>query len=515
MAQMNGAEALVRTLTAAGVTTCFANPGTSEMHFVAALDRVPGMRCVLGLAETVVTGCADGYGRMMGAPAATLLHCGPGLANGLANLHNARRARTPVVNIVGDHATYHLDYDTPLTSDIDSLARPMSHWVRTSRSASDVARDAAEAVREAHTDRGRIATLILPADTAWTPSDGPAQPLAVPDRRQADTAGIDAIAAALRSGEPALILLGGTALTERGLDAAAAIAAATGATLRTTTFVARMARGQGRAPVDRLPYNVDQAIATLAGTRNLVLAGAVAPIAFFAYPDKPSELWAPGTTCHTLSTPEEDTEAALLQLAEALGARPTPATALPRPEGQATGAFTPAALGHVLAQVIPENAIVMEDAVTSGRGLFAPTFGAAPHDWLQNTGGAIGGGLPGATGASIACPDRPVICLQADGAGMYSLQALWTQAREQCHVVTIIFSNRAYRILEGELKAVGAAPGPASERLFSLSHPDLDWVSLARGMGVPASRTDTMEGLTQALHAALRTPGPTLIELQC
>jgi acetolactate synthase-1/2/3 large subunit len=519
MTPMNGAEALVRTLVNAGVTTCFANPGTSEMHFVSALDRVPGMRCVLGLAETVVTGCADGYGRMMGCPAATLLHCGPGLANGLANLHNAKRAYTPVVNIVGDHATYHVAYDTPLTSDVESLARPMSQWVRLSRHARSVADDAALAVQAARTAPGGVATLILPADTAWTESDGPQRPHPVPARRQASSQHIDQAARALRAqgaDGAAMILLGTGGLTEAGQLAAWRIARATGAALRTTTFVARMPRGHGRPPIDRLPYAVNQALATLAPVRTLILAGAPAPAAFFAYPDKPSELCAQGTTVIPLAGVDEDAEAALIALAEALRAPRQVDLGLPAPEtGMPSGAFTPAAFGQVLARLLPHDGIVMEDAVTSGRGLFTPTFQAAAHDWLQNTGGAIGGGIPTATGAAIACPDRPVICLQADGAGMYSLQGLWTQARERLNVVTIVFANRAYAILQGELRAVGAVPGPASDALFSLNDPALDWVRLAQGMGVPAERTDTMEGLADALSRALHAQGPYLIELLC
>ena len=169
---MNGAESLVRTLVAGGVDVCFSNPGTSEMHFVAALDRVEGMRCVLGLFEGVVTGAADGYFRMKGTPASTLLHLGPGLANGLANLHNAKKANSGIVNIVGQHATHHIGYNAPLTSDIEGLARPMSAWVRTSPDAKSVSADGAAAIAAARSAPPQIATLILPADTAWNEADG-------------------------------------------------------------------------------------------------------------------------------------------------------------------------------------------------------------------------------------------------------------------------------------------------------------------------------------------------------
>ncbi len=512
---MIGADALVRTLLASGVEACFANPGTSEMHFVSALDRAPGMRCVLGLAETVVTGCADGYGRMAGKPAATLLHCGPGLANGLANLHNARRAWTPVVNIVGDQATYHRVHDAPLTTDTEGIARPVSHWVRTSASAANVGADAAAAVQAARTAPGQIATLVLPADTAWTEGGTPAPALPVPARTQVAPDTVRAIAAMLRRGAPSMLLLSGTALSEVGLRAANRVAQVTGARLRTPTQVARMARGRGRVPVDRIPYVVDMALEVLSGLKQLVLVAAKPPVGFFAYPGKPSTLWPQDCALDVLARPEEDAVAALEALADELGApRNVPLPAPKLAEGTPRGAFEPLAFAHAFATLIPENAIVMEDAVTSGRALFAPTFGAAPNDWMQNTGGAIGIGLPAATGAALACPDRKVVCLQADGAGMYTLQALWTQAREGLDVVTVLFANRVYRILQGELAAVGAQPGPAADRLFSLAPPALDWVRLAGGMGVEATRVETLEAFADVFRAACARRGPFLIEFR-
>jgi len=512
---MIGAEALVRTLLASGVEACFANPGTSEMHFVAALDRAPGMRCVLGLAESVVTGCADGYGRMADKPAATLLHCGPGLANGLANLHNARRAWTPVVNIVGDQATYHRVHDAPLTTDTEGFARPVSHWVRTSATVANVGADAAAAVQAARTAPGQIATLVLPADTAWTEGGTPAPALPVPARTQVAPDTVRAIAATLRRGAPSMLLLSGTALSEVGLRAAHRIAQVTGARLRTPTQVPRMARGRGRVPVDRIPYVVDMALEVLSGLKQLVLVAAKPPVGFFAYPGKPSTLWPQDCALDVLARPEEDAVAALEALADELGApRDVPLPAPKSAEGTPRGAFEPLAFAHIFASLIPENAIVMEDAVTSGRALFAPTFAAAPNDWMQNTGGAIGIGLPAATGAALACPDRKVVCLQADGAGMYTLQALWTQAREGLDVVTVLFANRVYRILQGELAAVGAQPGPAADRLFSLAPPELDWVRLAGGMGVEATRVETLESFADVFRAANARRGPFLIEFR-
>ncbi len=485
------------------------------MHFVAALDKVVGARCVLGLAETVVTGCADGYGRMAGKPAATLTHCGPGFANGIANVHNARRANTPMVNIVGDHATYHRPYDPPLTTDTEALARAVSHWVRTGTSSTRVGADAAAAVQAAMTPPGQIATLILPADTAWNDGGEVGTPLPVPARPGVAPDILATIARTLRSREPAMLILSGQALSEAGLYAAHRVAHVSGAKLCTPTQVSRMARGRGRVPVDRIPYVVDNALKVLAGVRHVILVGAKPPTAFFAYPGKPSLTSPADALTHVLARPEQDAIAALEWLADELGAPGN----VPIPDGRTnpqlvTGKFEPEAFAHTLAALLPDNCIVAEDAVTSGRALFAPTFGAAPHDWLQNTGGAIGIGFPCATGAALASPGRKVVCLQADGAGMYTLQALWTQAREKLDVINVVFANRIYKILHGELLAVGAQPGPVSSELFDLARPALDWIKLAEGMGVEAARVETLEGFADAFKAAAWRRGPFLIEFR-
>lgn len=512
---MNGAESLVRTLLASGVDTCFANPGTSEMHFVAALDKVEGMRCVLGMAETVVTGCADGYARMSGKPAATLLHCGPGFANGISNIHNARRAFAPMVNIVGDHATYHRPFDAPLTADTEGLARAVSHWVRTTSTAAQVGADGAAAVQAARTPPGQIATLILPADTAWNEGGAVGAPLPVPVPAAVAPETLAVVARALRSREPAMLVLSGQALCEAGLIAAQRIAQATGAKLRAPTQIPRMARGRGRPAVDRIPYVVDNALKVLAGTRHVILVGAKPPTAFFAYPGKPSLTSPVDAITHVLARPEQDAVAALEWLADDLGAPKSPA--LPdvakKPE-VLRGGFEPEAFAQTIAAVLPENCIVVEDAVTSGRALFAPTFGAAPHDWLQITGGAIGHGFPCATGAALASPGRKVVCLQADGAGMYTLQALWTQAREKLDVINVVFANRIYKILHGELLAVGAQPGRVSNDIFDLARPALDWLKLAEGMGVEGVRVESLEGFADAFKAASARRGPFLIEFR-
>jgi acetolactate synthase I/II/III large subunit len=512
---MNGAESLVRTLVAAGVEVCFANPGTSEMHFVAALDRVEGMRCVLGLFEGVVTGAADGYARMTDKPAATLLHLGPGLANGLANLHNASKASTPIVNIVGDHATYHRRYDAPLTSDIESIARSACAWVRTSSRASEVARDGAAAIAAALAPPGNVTALILPADTAW---DEGGEIAAVPDVKKPAHVSEDAVANAvrvLRSGRPTLLLLGGRTLRRPGLHLAGQIASKTGAQLRAQTFNARVERGAGRVPVDRLPYPIDQALAALAEVKHVILVGAKTPVAFFAYPNKPSLLTPEGCETHVLALPAEDGVHALEWLADELGARSERAPVADyAPPSPATGPITPNALGASLGALLPEQAIVIDESITTGRGFVPPTRLSHPHDWLHNTGGSIGIAMPLATGVAVACPGRKVVTLEADGCGMYTLQALWTQAREGLDVITVIFANHSYACLRHELANVGAKnAGPRARDMLDLDRPNLDWVALARGLGVSADRAETMEEFNHRFSASVAAPGPHLIEV--
>jgi len=510
---MNGAESLVHTLLKSGVEVCFANPGTSEMHFVAALDRIPGMRCVLGLFEGVVTGAADGYGRMAGKPAATLLHCGPGLANGLANLHNARRASSQIVNIVGDQATYHRPLDAPLTADTEGWARPVSGWVRTATQAATVGRDAAVAVQAARTAPGQIATLILPADTAWNEGGVVGEPLPVEARPHADAHAIRSAASILRSREPTLILLGGDALRAGPLETAHRIAVSGGAKLMAMGSNGRVERGRGRVPINRIPYPVDQAVAALSEFRHVILVGCRKPVIFFAYPNKPGSPVHAEADVHVLTRPEQDPVAALEALASELGAEAAPLPDPgPRPE-QGRGAPTPEAFARTLAALLPENAVVADEAVTFGRGFYPATYAAAPHDWLQVTGGAIGGGPPLATGAAMGAPGHRVVNLQADGSAMYTLQALWTQAREKLDVTTVIFANRKYQILIGELANVGANPGRTAMDMLDLGSPDLNWVGLANGMGVEAARADSCEAFADLFDSSVRRRGPFLIEL--
>jgi acetolactate synthase-1/2/3 large subunit len=514
---MKGAEALLRTLVAGGVDVCFTNPGTSEMQFVAALDRVPEMRAILTLFEGVASGAADGYARMTGRPAATLLHLGPGLANGLANFHNAMRARVPIVNIVGDHATTHRHYDAPLTSDITGYARQVSGWIRSTSHAQTIAHDTAAAIAAARQAPGQIATLITPADCTWDDGASPAPVDAPHPQARVDQETITSIAKVLRSGEPALLLMAGAALLEDGAFQVGRIAAKTGARIAGITLLTRASRGAGRVVIERLPYAVKEAMQFLEGTRHLILVGANAPVSFFAYPDKPSWLTPPGAQIHTLARPDHDLVDGLARLADELGAPKAPPLQQPtprQPEATPTGPLTPESIGHAVGALLPEGCIVCDEAITAGFAAWPATAGAPPHDWLLNTGGAIGCGMPLAIGAAVACPDRKVLNLQADGSAAYTLQALWTQAREQLDVTTVIFANRVYRILEIEYQQTGSGtqPGPQSQRMMSIGQPDIDWVSLAKGLGVPATRADTAESFTNALRKALATPGPTLVE---
>jgi len=514
---MNGAESLVRTLVAGGVNVCFTNPGTSEMHFVAALDRVEGMRCVLGLFEGVVTGAADGYYRMKGTPASTLLHLGPGLANGLANLHNAKKAHSGIVNIVGQHATYHIALNAPLTSDIEGLARPMSEWVRTSPNAKSVSADGMAAIAAASGSPPQIATLILPADTAWNEADGIAQVPPETQRPDFSTEAVEKAAKVLHGdGAHTLLLVAGSALTEHGLALAQQIAGKTGCRVMGQTYHPRMARGRGRFSIDRIPYVIELALPILKDFKNIVLVEANDPVAFFAYPNKPSILKPEGCEVHRMTAWGENSVAALEALADALGAKPSDVKPQKLAElSKPTGALNHASIAQAIAYAIPENAIIIDESITTGRGFFPPTAAAAPHDWLQNMGGSIGFSPPVATGAAVACPDRKVICMVGDGSAMYTIQALWTQAREGLDVVTIVFANRIYQILRGEFDGVGAGePGTRAQDMLKLDRPNLDFVALAKGMGVEGRAVTSADEFNKALAEAIAAPGTRLIEVQ-
>ncbi len=508
---MNGAESLVHTLADSGVAICFGNPGTSEMHFVAALDREPKMRGVLCLFEGVVAGAADGYARMTAKPAATLLHLGPGFANAVSFLHNAQKAGSGIVNIVGDHATCHAQYEqAPLTSDIMGICAPVSHWLHRSTSALDVASDGARAVQAARS--GQVATLVLPADIAWNEATAPAAPLPAIPPRPVET--IDCVAAALKNGKKTALLLRGPCLQRPGVEAAGRIAAKSGARLLHDYFTPRLTRGEGLPEVERIPYFAEEIVEFLQGLEQIVLVGAPAPVTFFAYPGKPSWVTPQGCELLTLATAQEDSVGALQALAQALGVR-EPGRLVRRaiPDMPMHATLNADNMGAIIARLMPDNAILSDDSLTAGMGLQRSLKHGPMHDWLVLTGGAIGDAPPMAVGAALACPDRKVIAVSGDGAAMYSLQSLWTMAREKLDVVTIICANRTYNILNIELSRVGAGnPGPKTLAMLDLHDPELDFVKLAQGMGVEASRAETTTEFAAQFADAMQTKGPRLIE---
>jgi acetolactate synthase-1/2/3 large subunit len=511
---MNGAQSLVQTLVNCGVEVCFGNPGTSEMHFVASLDSITGMRPVLCLFEGVATGAADGYGRMAGKPAVVLLHLGPGLANGLANLHNARRAATPIVNVVGDHATYHLQYDAPLTSDIVGFARPVSSWICESKSARSVAADAARAVQAARAAPGGIATLVLPADTAWNEAHYAAQPLPHVGPQPASADAIAEAAALVRNGKRTAILIRGRALLGAGLEAAGRVAARTGARLMCDTFAPHCELGAGRVPVERLPYFAEQIVESLAGIEQLILVGAKPPVSFFAYPGKRSWCSPEGCVFAQLAHEHEDGAQALDALDQALGGPTPPIVRVPLAlPDLPSGRLTALAVAQAIAHLTPEHAVMADESATSGFPLAMMMARARPYDHLALTGGSIGLGLPLAVGAALACPDRKIVCPHGDGGAAYTMQALWTMAREQLDITTVIYANRSYAILNIELQRVGAmGAGPKALSMLDLHNPEMNWTRIAAGLGVEASRAETSEEFAAQYASAMQQRGPRLIE---
>lgn len=534
---MNGAETLLNALDQSGIEVCFANPGTSEMHAMAALDAAPRIRPVLTLHENVASGAADGWGRMTGRPASTLLHLGPGLSNALSNLHNARRAATPIVNIVGDHASYHLANDPPLASDIAALARTVSAWVTTVPSAAAAAHAARDAVAAALGPPGAIATLIVPADVAWgtVSPDDDAAPRAAPPRvtgasvleqgmRRPATdrapesdelsKSVDAAATALASGASAMLLVGGRAMHPAVLEMAAKVAAHTGAQLCCTPFTPRARRGAGSIAVERLPYFPELVAARLAGVQHLVLVDAPPPVAFFAYPGQSTALLPASCNVLTLADGAADARSLLEALVARTGAGERPAVRVPLAvPAIPTGAVTPAAFAQTLAAVLPADSIVCDEAITNRFPAMSATHGARPHDWCCITGGALGSGMPMALGAALASRGRRVVNLEADGSAMYTPQALWSLAREGVDVTTVILANRRYRILEVELERLQLTGLERGRALTDLSHPPLDFVRLGESMGVPARRIDEAGALATALQRAFSEPGPSLIEV--
>jgi acetolactate synthase-1/2/3 large subunit len=510
---MNGAHTLLDSLVKAGIEVCFANPGTSEMHLVTAIGKSETVRPILCLFEGVVTGAADGYARMSEKPAITLLHLGPGYANGMANLHNARKGFSPVVNIVGDHAVWHHQYDAPLTSDVPGHARLHSHWLRVSESGEDLALAGAEAVQAARAGWGKVATLIVPANHAWEAAHVVHDRLQPSPLNVVSGAAIDEVCAALSNGKRTAILLGGRALREQSIVAAGRIAEAVGATLLCETFPARLERGAGRVTLERIPYFAEQALEFLKDFEQMILIGAPRPVAFFAYPGVASLLAPESCTMHTLAVVDDDVTSAVEAVATRLNA-PQLVPTQPRVVPDITGEeLNPGAIGDVISALLPPNAIISDEGITCGLELFLRTQGAPAHDWLAITGGSIGQGLPLSLGASIACPERKVVALQADGSAMYTVQALWSMAREQTDVTVVLLNNNSYAILNVELERLKTdEPTAKTLSMLDLSNPQINWVSIAEGMDVRASRATTVEEFATQFAAAMSTPGPCLIE---
>ena len=513
---MNGAESLVSTLLEGNVDICFTNPGTSEMHFVAALDKYDKMRSILCLFEGCATGAADGYFRMKRTPASTLLHLGPGLANGLANLHNAKKASSGIVNIVGEHALDHIKLNAPLTSDIEGIARPVSHWVKTSKSSKDIAVDGAEAIEMANVNPAQIATMILPGDTAWNEGNA-IQSIKLKNKYSTVSSNlIDESVTALRKAKNPLILVGGSALEEKNLIKLAKVADKIGCPMKTDWFNARLDKGAGRINSVRIPYVVDKAVEVLKDFDSIIIIGARRPVAFFAYPNKPGVLTQESTKFIELASLSDDITSVINELSDKVGIsdnKPSTVSELKIPDIP-SGPINPTSLGMVLGALIPENAIVVDESVTTGREFFYQTAGSHPHTWLNNCGGSIGFGMPVAIGAAVACPDQKVISLEGDGSAMYTVQSLWTMARENLDIVVLIFANQSYKILQGELTNVGVDnPGKSALEMLSLKDPSLDWVSVSKGMGVDAVRVDNIEDLVKNFKHGLKDKGPFLIEV--
>lgn len=516
-AAMNGATALIETLAECGVELCIANPGTSEMHLVQALDRVPKMKSVLALFEGVCTGAADGYARMTGKPAATLLHLGPGLANGIANLHNARRANSPMINIVGNHPNSHVGYDAPLTSNIDTLARNYSSWIKSESTEATLAQDGADAftatLRQTPGSQGQIATLIMGADAAWGDSNGPVAPNEIPQRSRVSESAIDSLAAKIREGGNVLFLLEHHGVSPEALEHASRISVKTGCRLFTGTFPARVDGGPGNPAVERLPYFPEQILQTLHDVDHLILVGGQVPASFFAYRGIPGQLVPAGCEVSRLAQVEEDAVDALSRLAGKLDAdgeavRTFERRETPRP----TGELDTKSIIQAVAATMPENLIVATDS-GGGNAAHAYCQNAQPNSWLSLTGGAIGQGGPVATGAALACPERPVLAMLGDGGAAYTNQSFWTQARENLNVTTLIFANNSYNILNVEYARLGVKDvGEIAASLFDIGNPELDWVAMAKGFGVPGAHAKDAEDLCRLLEESYKTPGPFVIQ---
>ncbi len=513
---MNGADILIKTAVEAGVEVCFTNPGTTEMPLVTAIDRNGGVRTVLGLFEGVCTGAADGYGRLTGKPAMTILHLGQGFANGISQLHNAARAHTPLVNVVGEHPTWHRGAGSPACMNIEALTSSLPGWQRTCKKAEALSADMADAVAAA--GEGQIASLIVPQDyqTAVLAPAAISRPQSSPGA--VDEKAVMQARDVLRKMSSAVMLLGGKALRREGVMAAARIRAKTGCALFTESFPACWDRGAGKPLLSRTIHAPGEET-RLPKYAGVVLAGMEEPVALFGRVGRESRILTKEQERVSLAGPEQDAAAALVALADALdapGASRLPAGSMAELQRPALpeGALTVEKVCRTVAAVQPEGAIVVDESITSSSA-YCPVSGTAPpHTFIALSGGSLGWGLSCSVGAAVACPDRPVIDLQGDGSAMYTIQALWTQAREGLNITTLIYSNRAYHAMQlGLIRSGVTSPGPVTRAVIELSRPAIEWVKLAPSLGVPAVSVSTAEELAHELRAALAEPGPHLIEM--
>ena len=508
---ITGAEAILKVAAAADIKICFANPGTTELSLVQALDHNPSIHSVLAIFEGVCTGAADGYARISGKPALALLHLGPGLANGLANLHNARKAGTPVISVVGEHASWHIAANAPLTSDIGTLARPMSKFVHTTTRPELAATDMATAITHALQLPSGPATLIVPGDVQWAQVPDQQVSIQLPVHTTPNSTDIERAARALRSGNAALVL-SGSALRTPGLRAADRIARATGCRVLAPTFPPVQDRGAGLICPDKIPYPPEPARQLLASYHNVILAGAAEPVAFFGYPNSRSGLCAEDAAIIQLCDPTVDPASALVALADTIGAPPVRNVPAPERPQAPHGPLTPLLMCQAIAAAQTENTIVMDEGATAGFSYYSFSAGAPPFTYMTLTGGSIGQGLPCAVGAAAAEPHKRVICLEGDGSSLYTIQSLWTMAREKQKVTTVICKNRAYSILRWEMERARTTPGPASLALTGLDNPEISYVKIAEGFGVEARTVRTGEELTNALRHSFTSSDPMLIE---
>ncbi len=513
-APMMGAQWMLKSAAAAGIEVCFANPGTTELPFVAAMDRATEIRPLLGLFEGVCSGAADGYYRIRRKPAMTLTHLGPGFANAIANFHNARRARSAIFNVIGEHMSWHVAADPPLASDIESLARPVSAGVWRADTPATL-HNATVGALQGLQQRGGIQTLILPMDLQEDPvQHSIAAPVAAQAAADYDAAAVATVAADITAGRKVLLYLGADALGEAALRRLARLAALPNVELVGETFPAASEHGRGLPAIKRLVALAEKAHPYLLGFERVAVLAAEPPVAFFGARGLPSHLGDPARMA-TVCGPGGRVAEALEELLARVRPAAAPASTVQRVSDTDLGeSLTPESASRVVAAHLPANAIVSAEGATLGFPFNALASQAERHTTIVLTGGAIGQGLPSAFGASVAAPDRKVVALQSDGSALFTIQALWSMAREGSDVVVILASNQRYNILINEMSRNGyALTSPPVRDLLNLARPAVDWQALSTSFGVPSNRVESVSALRRAFQAALAERGPRLIEV--